>query len=365
MTAQTVTRSKPNIGIFTNPKHELYIAECEPRADNLTPGEGEVTVQVRCTGICGSDVHFYKEGHIGPTMVVREEHILGHESSGVVINVHPSVTHLKVGDRVALEPGLPCQNCNECLHGRYHGCPDVQFKSTPPVPGQLRRYLNHRATFCHKIGDMSFERGALLEPLSVSLVAVQKAGVGLGDPVVVCGAGPIGLISAMCARAAGAEPLVITDIDQGRLDFAKECIEGVRTVLVERGQTPEQVAEKIIATAEGKPRVCIECTGVESSISAGVYSLQFGGIIHVVGVGKDFQTIPFMHMSVNEIDLRLQYRYCNSWPRAIRLVNGGLIKNIDKLVTHKFKLEDGIEAFKKVATPGAIKVMIVDDEVEN
>jgi L-iditol 2-dehydrogenase len=125
---------KPNVGVFTNPNHDLYVALVSIAADQLNPGPGEVVVQVKATGICGSDVHFQKHGYLGPTMVVRDEHTLGHESSAIVLKVHPSVTELSVGDRVAIEPGVPCHTCDQCLTGHYNGCPDVVFKSTPPVP---------------------------------------------------------------------------------------------------------------------------------------------------------------------------------------------------------------------------------------
>lgn len=296
-------------------------------------------------------------------MVVREEHILGHESAGTVVAVHPSVKSLAVGDRVALEPGVPCQSCDQCLTGHYNGCPDVVFKSTPPVPGFLRRYVNHPAKWCYKIGNMSFENGALLEPLSVSLCGIERSGLRLGDPTIICGAGPIGLISALCARAAGAEPLVITDIDEQRLKFAQKKVPGIRTVLVERGHTSEEVAGAIIAAAGGiKPRVALECTGVESSLTSAIYSLAFGGRCYCIGVGATFQKIPFMHLSVNEISLEFQYRYSNTWPKAIRLLNSGLIDCSD-LITHRFPLEDALTAFSTVADPssGSIKVVISDE----
>lgn len=363
MATATAVETRENVGVFTNPKHELYIAPCSPSGDDLAPGPGEVLVHVRASGICGSDIHFHRHGRIGPTMVVREEHILGHESAGVVIAVHPSVTNLAVGDRVALEGSEPCHTCEECLHGRYNGCPQMLFKSTPPVPGFLRRYLKQKAQWCHKIGDMSFEFGALLEPLCVALAGIEKSGVKLGDPVVIAGAGPIGIISALCARAAGAEPLVITDIDQGRLDFARSVVPGIRTVLVERSQKAEEIGDNIVKAAGLRPAIAIECTGVESSVTAAIFSLKFGGIIHVIGVGADYQNLPFMYLSVNEIDIRLQYRYANTWPRAIRLVNSGLV-DVSSLVTHRFALEESVEAFKTAsdATARAIKVMILDEQ---
>jgi L-iditol 2-dehydrogenase len=362
MATATTLETKENFGVFTNPKHELYIAPCLPAREELAPGHGEVLVHVRASGICGSDIHFQRHGRVGPTMVVRGEHILGHESAGVVVAVHPSVKDLAIGDRVALEGSEPCHSCEECLHGKYNGCPRMLFKSTPPVPGFLRRYVKQKAQWCHKIGNMSYEFGALLEPLCVALAGIDRAGVKLGDPVVICGAGPIGIVSALCARAAGAEPLVITDIDQNRLDFAKSVVPGIRTVLVKRDQKAEEIGDNIVKAAGLRPAIAIECTGVESSISAGIFSLKFGGIIHVIGVGADYQNLPFMHLSVNEIDVRLQYRYANTWPRAIRLVSSGLV-DLSSLVTHRFSVEESVEAFKTAsdAAAHAIKVMILDE----
>ena len=138
--------TKQNIGVFTNPKHELYVTEIDtPQAADLT--EDEVLVHVKCTGICGSDIHFQKHGCIGPTMVVEGEHILGHESSGEILAVGNKVTNLKTGDKVALEPGVPCKSCKACLTGKYNGCEKVLFSSTPPVAGFLRRYIKHPSNF--------------------------------------------------------------------------------------------------------------------------------------------------------------------------------------------------------------------------
>lgn len=129
--ATEIPNLKPNIGIFTNPKNELYIAECSPTPAELAAeplADDDVLVHIKSTGICGSDIHFWKHGCIGPTMVVREEHILGHESAGEIVAVGKNVTALKKGDKVAVEPGIPCQSCRECFEGRYNGCKDVQFR---------------------------------------------------------------------------------------------------------------------------------------------------------------------------------------------------------------------------------------------
>ena len=325
-----------------------------------------------------SDIHFWHAGRIGP-MVVEDTHILGHESAGTILSVHPSVTSLKPGDRVAIEPNIICGECTPCLMGRYNGCLKVQFLSTPPYHGLLRRYVTHPAKWCHKIGDMSFENGALLEPLSVALAGMERSGVRLGDPVLVCGAGPIGLVTLLCCRAAGAEPLVITDIDEGRLAFAKKLVPSVRTYLVKRETTPEGAADEIVALFskssnttqpistdakedELRPTVALECTGVESSITSAINSVAFGGKVFVIGVGRPEIKIPFMRLSTQEIDLQFQYRYCNTWPRAIRLVESGVV-DLSPLVTHRFGIEEATKAFETAADPktGCVKVQITGD----
>ncbi|OAA81583.1 Alcohol dehydrogenase superfamily, zinc-type [Akanthomyces lecanii RCEF 1005] len=354
---------KPNVGVYTNPKHNLWLAEAGPSVESVQTGadlkEGEVTIAIRSTGICGSDVHFWHAGCIGP-MIVTDDHILGHESAGEIIAAHPSVTSLAVGDRVAIEPNVICNACEPCLTGRYNGCERVAFLSTPPVDGLLRRYVNHPAVWCHKIGDMSYEDGAMLEPLSVSLAAIQRANPSLGDPVLVCGAGPIGLITMLCCAAAGACPLVITDISESRLAFAKEICPRVITHKVEMGLSAEEASQKIVESFGGvEPALTMECTGVESSIAAAIWATKFGGKVFIIGVGKNEIAIPFMRASVREVDVQLQYRYSNTWPRAIRLLQSGVI-DLSRLVTHRFRLEDAIKAFETSADPksGAIKVQI-------
>jgi L-iditol 2-dehydrogenase len=367
MTTTLTETAKPNIGVFTNPKHELWVADAGPSladvqdAKNLK--EGEVYIGVKSTGICGSDVHFWHAGCIGP-MVVEADHILGHESAGVVLSAHPSVKTLQVGDRIAIEPNVPCHACEPCLTGRYNGCESVKFLSTPPIDGLLRRYIKHPAVWCHQIGDMSFENGSLLEPLSVALAGMDRAGIRLGDPVLVCGAGPIGLMTLLCCEAAGACPLVITDIDAGRLKFAKDLCPRAITYQIPMGKSAEECADGIIEAMGGiRPRVAMECTGVESSVASAIWSVKFGGKVFIIGVGKNEMKVPFMRLSTQEIDLQYQYRYSNTWPKAIRLVQSGVIK-MDKLVTHRYNMSDAVEAFKTAADPktGAIKVQIKNDD---
>jgi len=195
------------------------------------------------------------------------------------------------------------------------------------------------------------------------LAGIERSQLKLGDSLLICGAGPIGIMTLLSARAAGAEPIVITDLDANRLAFAKRVVPDVRIVLVDRGATAKNTARKIREIADGIiPRVALECTGVESSVNTAIYSVKFGGLVFVIGVGREFQSVPFMHLSAHEIDLKYQYRYAEQYPKAIRLVAAGLI-DVKPLVTHRFTLADALDAFEVAAdySKGSIKVQIIDN----
>lgn len=239
----------------------------------------------------------------------------------------------------------------------------------------------HPEAWLHPLPDsLSYEEGSLLEPLSVALAGIDRSNLRLGSSLVICGAGPIGLVSLLAAHAAGAAPIVITDLDENRLATAKRLVPRVRTVLVDQSEGAKSLGGRIGNVLGREAELVLECTGVESSIHSAIYvrifvrlwaassilhhwqASKFGGSVFVIGVGKDFQSIPFMHLSAKEIDLRFQYRYHDTYPKAISLVEEGLI-DLKPLVTHRFKLEEGVEAFQAASTPAAqaIKVQILDD----
>ncbi|PLW13201.1 hypothetical protein PCANC_20621 [Puccinia coronata f. sp. avenae] len=354
------SESNQNIACCYNDKKQIHMVKKPmPKAH-----PGQVLLHIRATGICGSDVHFWKHSRVGEKMVVRDECGAGHESAGEVIGLGEGVTHLKIGDRVAVEAGVPCSKptCEKCRTGCYNACPQMIFFSTPPFHGLLTRYHAHPACWVHKIpAHVSYEEGSLLEPLAVALAGIERANVRLGDPVLICGAGPIGLVTLLACHAAGACPIAITDLSEGRLDFAKRLLPSVSTIQIELGTPERDVAELVEEKMGGKPQVALECTGFETSIAVAIHSVNFGGKVFVIGVGKDKVTLPFSHMSENEVDLQFQFRYANQYPKAIRLVANGLI-DLKPLVTHRFQLQKAVEAFQTASDikSGSIKVQIVD-----
>ena len=185
-------------------------------------GADDVLIKVRSVGICGSDLHYYREGAIGD-FKVEFPFILGHEAAGIVEEVGENVTSLKKGDRVCMEPGVPCMKCEECLSGHYNLCRDVRFWATPPYDGVLSEYVAHPAAFTFKIPDnMSFTEGALVEPLAIGLHACNMGGVKLGQTVAILGAGCIGLVTLLAAKAYGATQIIVGDVLEKRLNKARE-----------------------------------------------------------------------------------------------------------------------------------------------
>lgn len=279
--------------------------------------------------------------------------ILGHEGSGVIRVVGDGVTGFEVGDRVALEPGVPCLNCRLCKTGRYNLCPDVKFAATPPIHGSLAHFVSHPASFCYKLPPMiSFDEAALFEPLSVGIHACNRGNVNLGDTVLITGAGPIGLVTMLVAKATGAAKVIMIDLDQDRLQVAKE-LGADKTIQTHVESDPKIVMENIEAD------VCVDATGAESAIKICVFGAKRGGVVVLVGMGKPEIAIPVLEASIREVDLRGVFRYCNTYPTALELVASGKVQ-MKRLVTHRFKMQNATSAFEvaRDRSSKAIKVII-------
>ncbi|OBT54775.1 hypothetical protein VE04_03463 [Pseudogymnoascus sp. 24MN13] len=379
--SQAAQLPRPNPALYTTKDHRIYGAP----SPELYPGPDDCVVHVRANGICGqvlpsttylspisqptsSDLHFWKAGAIG-TCIVEDDYILGHEGAGEVISVGSNVTHLHPGDRVAIEPGVPCHECHDCTTGQYNLCAAVAFTGAPPHHGSIRRYHVHRAKYLHRLPDsLSYTDGALLEPLSVVIHGLERSPLRLGQPALICGAGPIGLITLAAAKASGAWPLVITDIDVSRLEFAKKYVPECETFLMPTSGIPEEHAAEIAALfvkglSSEQPAVVYECTGVQSSVHTAAFACRRGGEVMVIGVGRAVMDgLPFMHLSLSEIDVKFINRYNHSWPYAIRLVQSGYI-DLKPLVTHTFTLEEAVNALETAAdrAKNSVKIHIVDE----
>jgi len=254
------------------------------------PAIAELQISVRSTGLCGSDLHYYNHGRNGD-IKMREPMSLGHESAGIVVGIGSGVSNFEIGNKVALEVGLPCAACDRCSEGRYNICKDMKFRSSaksfPHFQGTLQERINHPAEWCHKLPDnVSIDLGIILEPLSVAIHAMRRAQLPPKSTVLVFGAGTVGLLAAAMAKIRGASHVVIADLDQGRVDFAVDngFAHTGYTVPKKRGNTIEENLDiaRTTAVAIGKLSktsdaqvaevdVVFECTGVPSCVQAAIY----------------------------------------------------------------------------------------------
>ncbi|KAL1882114.1 hypothetical protein VTK73DRAFT_2205 [Phialemonium thermophilum] len=347
---------KSNLSFILNKPHEVVYAEREvPKLQS----PHDVLVAVNYTGICGSDVHYWQHGAIGH-FVVREPMVLGHESAGTVVEVGSAVSDLKPGDRVALEPGVPCRRCRQCLGGKYNLCPDMVFAATPPYHGTLTGFWASPSDFCYKLPDhISLQEGALVEPLAVAVHIVRQGRVSPGQSVVVMGAGPVGLLCAAVARAFGASKVVSVDIVRSKLDFAASFA-ATHTYLSQR-VSAEENARNIRTTAglgEVGADVVIDASGAEPSIQASLHVVRTGGTYVQGGMGKSDITFPIMAMCIKEVTVRGSFRYASGdYALAVDLISTGKV-DVKKLISEVVSFDHAEEAFKKVQGGEAIKVLI-------
>lgn len=318
-------------------------------------GPDDVLVRVKSVGICGSDVHYWRTGAIGD-FVVEAPMILGHEVAGVVAEVGENATSLQVGDRVALEPGVPCRRCEFCKTGRYNLCPEMRFFATPPIDGALSEYAVSPADFAHKIPDtLSLDAAALIEPLSVGIHACRRGNLMAGQSVFIAGAGPIGLTSLAAAKASGATEIFISDVRPHRLEIAKKM--GATHTF----DAKEDAEGVIMAATRGRGvDLALECAGAEAAFVSCLKSAKRGGAVVVVGLGdKVTYQVPMVELAVKELDVKGIFRYVYTYPAAINLLASGAV-DVEAMITHHFPLDEMLNAFEHAekGTDGAVKVML-------
>lgn len=304
------------------------------------PKENEVLVKLEYVGICGSDLHYYETGAIGD-YVVEPPFVLGHEPGGVVVEVGENVTHLKVGDRVALEPGKTCGHCEFCKEGKYNLCPDVVFFATPPVDGVFQEYVAHEADLCFKLPEnVSTLEGALIEPLAVGFHAAIQGDAHLGQKAVVMGAGCIGLVSMMALKARGVSEVYVVDIMEKRLEKALEL--GATGVI---NGMKENVAARVDELTAGKGMdLVVETAGTEITTRQAIEIAKKGSNIVLVGYSKSGEmTLPMSLVLDKELTFKTVFRYRHIYPMAIEAVASGKV-NLKGIVTDIFTLDEAQKA---------------------
>ncbi|MBO9600842.1 MAG: NAD(P)-dependent alcohol dehydrogenase [Cohnella sp.] len=319
-------------------------------------GPHDVLIKVMAVGICGSDLHYYEHGRIG-RYVVNPPFVLGHECAGEVVAVGDKVRRVRPGDRVAVEPGVTCGKCEACKAGRYNLCPDVQFLATPPVDGAYAQYIVHREDFLFPIPSaMSYEAAALVEPFSVGIHAARRSAVQPGETIVIMGMGPVGLMAVVAARAFGAGPIIVADLEKNRLAAAQR-LGATHTVLI--GQDDPVRVVRSLTDGQGAD-VAFETAGNGKALQTAVAALRRGGRLSVVGLppqGDISLHIPFI--VDNEIQIQGVFRYANTYRDGIRFLASGMA-DIDAIITDRFSLEQTQEAMERAITARneTLKVMI-------
>ncbi len=324
-----------------------------PVEENLGPRD--VRIALRTVGVCGSDVHYYTHGAIGP-FVVKEPMILGHEAAGQIVEVGSAVTELKSGDKVCMEPGIPDPTSRASRLGKYNLDPAVRFWATPPVHGVLRPTVVHPADFTFKLPDhVSYAEGAMVEPLAVGVHAATKVQVQPGDLAVVIGAGPIGMVTILAALAAGCSRVIISDIHEPKLDLARKF-----RAVVPVNVKSEKLQDVVKRESDGwGADVVFECSGYPPAMAEMFDLVCPGGKIALVGIPLEPFPYDVSKAQIKEVRVENIFRYAHVYPRAVAMIASGKI-DVKPLITNRFAFEDSIEAFDfaKAMPPASVKVQI-------
>lgn len=348
MSAHTRTAPTDSADIPSTMRASVLVAPGEVRLEERPvplPADDEVLIKVASVGVCGSDVHYYREGRIGD-FVVDAPLVLGHEVSGRIVATGAQVPDGRVGERVAIEPQRPCRVCAQCAAGRYNLCPFMEFYATPPVDGAFQDYVTIQAPFAHPVPDsVSDDAAALLEPLSVGIWASRKAEVVPGSRVLIAGAGPIGVIAAQAAKAFGAAEVIVTDPVPERRAMAERF--GATTTL-----------DPMTDSAAGLGvDAFIDCSGATPAVKSGIAAVRGAGTVVLVGMGADEIPLPIPVIQNRELKLTGVFRYTGTWPVAAHLAATRQV-DLESLITGFFDLEHAEDALNADLTPGSLKAMV-------
>ncbi len=340
------------VALVLEKQDELTIREID-LPDDL--GEHDVRIAIDTVGICGSDVHYYTHGRIGP-FIVEDPMVLGHEASGTITEIGSQVTNLTIGDRVCMEPGIPDPNSKASKLGLYNVDPSVVFWATPPVHGCLTSHVVHPAAYTYKLPDnVSFAEGAMVEPFAVGMQAVAKAKIAPGDVGLVIGAGPIGTMTALAALAGGCSRVYVTDVVQEKLDVLSHY-PGIIGVLSKGDNLPARIE----ADTDGwGADVVFECAGHPSVYASIFEQVCPGGCVVFVGMPVGPVELDIVAAQAKEIRMETVFRYANVYPRAIDLIGSGKV-DLKPLISETFPFSQSVAAFDRAvsARPQDVKLQI-------
>ena len=321
----------------------------------LDVGPADVKIALHTVGVCGSDVHYYTHGRIGP-YVVNAPMVLGHEGAGTVVEVGSKVTSLKVGDRVCMEPGVPDLTSRASKLGLYNVDPAVSFWATPPVHGVLTPFTVHPAAFTFKLPDnVSFAEGAMVEPFAIGMQAAARARIVPGDVGAVIGAGPIGIMVALAALAGGCSRVLIADFSQEKLAIAGRY-PGIVPVNISAEPFAAAVAWD---TGDWGADIVFEASGSPRAFDGIFRLVRPGGAVVLVGLPVDDVQISVPDAISKEVRIETVFRYANIFDRALALIGSGKV-DLKPLITGTFAFQDGIQAFERAASglPTDVKLQI-------
>ncbi|KHN98021.1 alcohol dehydrogenase [Metarhizium album ARSEF 1941] len=319
-----------------------------------------VLVRIAYVGVCGTDVRFWTHGGMIRTVSEDEPLVMGHEASGVVHAVGPSVTRVRPGDRVVVEPGFPCHKCKLCLGGRYNLCPHMKFAADPPQDGTLSCLYRVAEQYVFKIPSLlTLQEAVLVEPLSVAVHGARLSPLEPGRSILVQGSGTVGLLTAATALAFGAGPIFISDINQAKLDFAKTFIE-CWTFVPDAALTPGENAARFKKRTGQRDGVDIvfECTGSEPAIQTGLHALAAGGTFVQIGIGKSEQVLPLTLMCEKEVNFQSSFRYGpGDFDLAIRLLEAQKF-SVKSFISSVFPFHKAAEAWEETRQGRGVKNLI-------
>jgi L-idonate 5-dehydrogenase len=333
--------------------------------DEPQPAAHEVVVRLGAGGICGSDLHYFAEGGVGDFRL-REPMILGHEGAGEVVRVGPSVTAVKPGDRVAVNPNHPCGNCGPCQAGRRNLCRNVRFFGSaarfPHVQGLFAENFIAREENCHVLPEgFSFRVAACAEPLAVALHAVERAGPVLGRSVFIAGSGPIGVLIAAAARLAGASRICVTDLFDAPLAIARAM--GATETINIKADAP---ALEALVGSGGIFEVVFEASGYPSGLATAIEVAAPGATLVQVGMLPRGNTAaPLNRIIARELNLVGTFRFGPEYAWAVRALVSGQV-DVSPMLTHQFGFDEVDAAFAMAADKNrAMKVSLLGPRTED